>query len=173
METICFRWHIGDIRYREAYNTIWNILYNYKTGVNNMYDFSVPYAETWSCPMCNITGRRINKIFGLCDACGCISMEKQGHDTESLNIRKPFTLQINKEKSGNRTTKIFYTDGSGSRGQIMNTGWAAVEVEKVQGENKDGVTYKVNNIMTELSPIFSSVHKGAPKPSDPTPIISK
>ena len=155
----------------EEYSDIWEVLFGEGRKANNMYFFDPPQDKQWLCPACGKKGAYINSRFGTCNhnkKCRCISLEFEEHDTASYNnIRKPFSIHLNKNKHS-KTTKTFYTDGSGTRlnreSDVMTTGWAAVEVnsERVvvsmtDGLDKHQLLYDKIRHSSDLSPNYESV----------------
>ena len=156
----------SEEKFKEEYSNIWEVLFGDNRIVNNMYFYDPPHSKQWSCPACGEKGMSLNNRFGACNRnryCRCISLEFEEHDTDSCNVRKPFSIHLNKNKHS-KTTKTFYTDGSGTRlnreSDVMTTGWAAVEVESqrtVAHSDEHQLSYRIIRHSSDLSPCYESV----------------
>ena len=123
-------------------------LQNKETGkINNMYR-KVQIRQKWTCPGCNKEGARINQHFGKCMTPDCLAVatEHTARYITTTNQRKVEVVRIEHRKSLAGAVRSFWTDGSGKRleenREVLQTGWAAVEVTIDKTEEEFKLTQK-------------------------------
>jgi hypothetical protein len=111
-------------------------------GIHNMYiEKPEEFNKTWTCPMCQQKGQRINEYYGVCKKVSCVGVtteqSTQDSHTGGKKVRRVETLLLKPQPIIQTPTvhtrvKQFYTDGSGTvvnkETGLMHTGWGIVQV---------------------------------------------